>query len=69
MPQMFPENLLCVRCLLSTLRSASNFILTVAVEVDNSSPLHREASVGMQRRYISPHSKPWVPTSLRVEVI
>lgn len=34
-PQMLPGNLLCVRYLLGTLHTSSNFILTVAVEVDS----------------------------------
>lgn len=33
-PQLFPGNLLCVRYLLGTVHTSSNFILTVAMEVD-----------------------------------
>lgn len=33
-PQMFPENLLCVICLPGTLRTLSNFILCIALEID-----------------------------------
>lgn len=33
-PQMFPEDLLCVRHLLGTLHTLYNFILSIVIEVD-----------------------------------